>query len=397
MHDEIFGPVAAIQTFTEEDDVIRRANDTEYGLVAYVFTDDMRRGMRICEQLEYGMVGLNRGLVSDPGRPLRWGQAIGARPGRWPRRHARVHGDPIHLGQLVRDEAMGNVVASPSVRALALQRGIDLAELAEGLGRETIAREDLDAATGPSAPPAETSYWDVDHAAYGPVTEERVSRFAQTAARNLSAAASVIPTVTHHDSADITAIEELRARLKPEALARGIKLTALAFQVKALARALGDFPNFNASLTPDGETLVLKGFVHVGIAVDTPHGLTVPVLRDVDKKGLWAIASEIADLAARARARKVGPDEMGGGSMTISSIGSIGGEAFTPIINPPEVAILGITRAELRPVWNGEAFVPRPMLPLDLSYDHRVINGADAARFMRCLCDLLADPRRMMV
>ena len=292
---------------------------------------------------------------------------------------------------------MGNVVASPSVRALALQRGIDLAELAEGLGRETIAREDLDAATGPSAPPAETSYWDVDHAAYGPVTEERVSRFAQTAARNLSAAASVIPTVTHHDSADITAIEELRARLKPEALARGIKLTALAFQVKVLARALGDFPNFNASLTPDGETLVLKGFVHVGIAVDTPHGLTVPVLRDVDKKGLWAIASEIADLAARARARKVGPDEMGGGSMTISSIGSIGGEAFTPIINPPEVAILGITRAELRPVWNGEAFVPRPMLPLDLSYDHRVINGAEAARFMRCLCDLLADPRRMMV
>jgi pyruvate/2-oxoglutarate dehydrogenase complex dihydrolipoamide acyltransferase (E2) component len=189
----------------------------------------------------------------------------------------------------------------------------------------------------------------------------------------------------------------LRKELKPEAQARGVKLTALAFQVKALARALREFPRFNASLTPEGKTLTLKDYVHIGIAVDTAHGLMVPVIRDADRKGLWQIAAEITNLASRAQARKVGPDEMGGASMSISNLGGIGGTAFTPIVNPPEVAILGLTRTEVTPVWDGNDFQPIPMLPLDLSYDHRVINGAEAARFVTYLADLLADPRRIMI
>ena len=294
---------------------------------------------------------------------------------------------------------MTAAIASPSTRALAGRKGIDIDALAEELGRETIAKEDLErkGAAGPSAAPGGASYWDVDHAAFGPVTEEPVSRFAQVAASNLAAAQALIPAVTHHDRADMSAVERFRAGLKDEAAARGAKLTALAFHAKALAKTLAAFPRFNASLTPEGDTLVLKDFVHIGIAVDTPHGLMVPVIRDADRKGLWQIAAEITDLASRAQERKVRSEEMGGASMSISNLGGIGGSAFTPIVNPPEVAILGITRTEISPVWDGEAFRPVPMLPLDLTYDHRVINGADAARFMTYLAGLLSDPRRIMV
>ncbi|WP_400087526.1 2-oxo acid dehydrogenase subunit E2 [Yoonia sp. R78084] len=293
---------------------------------------------------------------------------------------------------------MTDVIASPSVRTLAGQKGIDLEKLARDLGRTTIAREDLTGdAKSASAQSDHTKYWDVDHSQFGPVTEEPLSRFAQVAAGNLGAANTMIPQVTHHDRADVSAIEALRKELKPEAQARGVKLTALAFQVKALARALREFPRFNASLTPDGKTLILKDYAHIGIAVDTAHGLMVPVIRDADRKGLWQIASEITDLAARAQARKVGPDEMGGASMSISNLGGIGGTAFTPIVNPPEVAILGLTRTEITPVWDGEVFQPKPMVPLDLSYDHRVINGAEAARFVSYLAGLLGDPRRIMI
>jgi len=296
---------------------------------------------------------------------------------------------------------MSDVTASPSVRKRAMERGIDLADLAGRLGRGSITLDDLESSGGGGAPQAaahaDTGYWDVDHSRYGPVSEEPMSRFALVAAQNLAAAQARIPAVTHHDRADVTAIEDFRERLKPEARARGVKLTALAFHVKALARALREFPRFNASLSPDGKTLILKDYVHIGIAVDTAHGLMVPVLRNVDQKGLWQIAAEIADLAGRAQNRKIGPDEMGGASMTISNLGGIGGTAFTPIVNPPEVAILGITRTETVTVWKGDAPGPAPMVPLDLSYDHRVINGADAARFMTFLSGLLSDPRRIMI
>uniref|UniRef100_UPI004047BE73 2-oxo acid dehydrogenase subunit E2 n=1 Tax=Yoonia sp. TaxID=2212373 RepID=UPI004047BE73 len=292
---------------------------------------------------------------------------------------------------------MSDIIAPPSVRALARQKGIDLEKLAKDLGRTSIAREDLEGGKPAAGSAGDTSFWDVDHSQFGPVTEEPMSRFAQVAAANLGAANALIPQVTHHDRANVSAIEALRKELRPEAQARGVKLTALAFQAKALARALREFPRFNASLSPDGKALTLKDYVHIGIAVDTAHGLMVPVVRDVDRKGLWQIAAEISDLATRAQNRKVGPDEMGGASMTITNLGSIGGIGFTPIVNPPEVAILGITRTETVTVWDGDTPRPMPMVPLDLSYDHRVINGADAARFVSYLAGRITDPRRIMV
>lgn len=291
---------------------------------------------------------------------------------------------------------MTEIIASPSTRRIARDHNVDIDDLAKKLGRTTIGPEDIK--TTPSiAPTDDTSYWDVDHAQYGPVTTEPMSRFAQVAARNMAAAQAIIPAVTHHDRADIRAIEALRANLKTQAQARGVKLTALAFHVAALARALRKFQRFNASLSPDGQTLTLKDYVHIGVAVDTPHGLMVPVIRDADHKGLWQIAAEISDLAARAQARKISPDQMGGASMTITNLGGIGGSAFTPIVNPPEVAILGITRPETITVWDGDTPEPVQMVPLDLSYDHRVINGADAARFMTHYCDLIADPRNLLI
>ena len=292
---------------------------------------------------------------------------------------------------------MSDFIAAPSVRTLAWKKGVDLEKLSRDLGRETIAREDVLQTAKPADVVAQPSYWDVDHSQFGPVSEQAMSRFAQVSADNLAAANRMIPQVTHHDRADVSSIEAFRGELKPEAMARGVKLTALAFHVKALARALCDFPRFNASLTSDGKRLVLKGYVHIGIAVDTAHGLIVPVIRNVDGKGLWKIASEIMDLAERAQARKIKPEEMGGASMTITNLGGIGGTAFTPIVNPPELAILGLTRMEITPVWDGVAFQPVPMVPMDLSYDHRVINGAEAARFVSYHAALIAGPHSLLI
>ena len=294
-------------------------------------------------------------------------------------------------------------IASPSVQKYAGDKGVDLDDLARATGRKTLAREDVDqhlagAVAAPSASgPDHRRYWDIDHSQFGPVTVEDMPRMAQVAAANLAAANAMIPQVTHHDRADMRAVEAFRASIRDEAATRGVKLTALAFQVKVLARCLRDFPRFNASLSADGRQLILKGYVHVGIAVDTAQGLVVPVIRDADAKGLWQIATDIADLAARAQARKIRPEEMGGASMSLSNLGGIGGTAFTPIVNPPEVAILGLTRTEITPVWNGQGWDPVPMLPLDLSYDHRVINGADAARFAARFARLLEDPRRVLI
>jgi pyruvate/2-oxoglutarate dehydrogenase complex dihydrolipoamide acyltransferase (E2) component len=296
---------------------------------------------------------------------------------------------------------MTNAIASPSVRALARAQGVDINKLATELGRETIAREDIIGSINPSpttsATLGSTAYWDIDHAQFGSVTEEPMTRFAQLAAGNLAAANVLIPAVTHHDRADMSAVEAFRNSLKPEAAEREVKLTTLAFHVKALSSALVKFPRFNASLSADGKTLILKNYIHIGIAVDTPHGLMVPVIRNANQKGLWQIATEITDLASRAQNRKIKPVEMNGASMSISNLGAIGGNSFTPIINPPEVAILGLTRTEIAPVWDSEKFVPTPMAPLDVSYDHRVINGADAARFLSHYAGLLGEPRRMLI
>lgn len=295
---------------------------------------------------------------------------------------------------------MSDIIASPATRRLAREKNVDIDALAKQLGRTTIVAEDVSGGSDMLSSVVSVgarSYWDVDHEEYGPITAEPMSRFAKVAAKNLAAAQTFIPAVTHHDRADVSVIENLCVTWKSEAQARSIKLTALAFHVAALARTLRAFPRFNASLSADGETLILKGFVHIGIAVDTPNGLMVPVIRNADQKGLWTIAAEITDLATRARGRKIGPDEMGGASMTISNLGGIGGTAFTPIVNPPELAILGITKTETITVWEGETPKPVPMVPLDLSYDHRVINGADAAKFLKHYAGLIEDPRNMTV
>ncbi|WP_051208402.1 2-oxo acid dehydrogenase subunit E2 [Saccharospirillum impatiens] len=293
---------------------------------------------------------------------------------------------------------MQSVVASPSVRAQARRLSIDLQSLADRLGRTQLTMDDLNS-DQPGEQPVNgySSYWDVDHSQYGSVEAHKTSKINRVAAANLTAANALIPQVTHHDEVDFTQVERVRSRYQAESKARGIKLTTLPFFVKALAISLRKFPQFNASLSSDGETLFMKDYVHIGIAVDTEHGLMVPVIRDADKKGLWQIAEEIVDLAIRAKARKLGPDEMGGASMTITNLGGIGGTSFNPIVNPPEVAILGITRMQQQPVWNGEAFVATPMVPLDLSYDHRVINGAVAARFLSSFASSLADPRLLLV
>lgn len=300
---------------------------------------------------------------------------------------------------------MTSPIASPSTRQFARNQGVDLQALSRELGQSWLERGDVERKLGgpdTSATPAastagDLSAWEQDHARFGPVEAEPMSRLGQLAAANLSAAQRVIPAVTHQDRADVSAIERFRASIRDEAAARGVKLTALAFHVKALATTLHAFPRFNASVSADGQTLWLKRYVHVGIAVDTPHGLMVPVIRDADRKGLLRIAADIADLAGRAQDRKVRPEEMGGASMTITNLGGIGGRSFSPIVNPPEVAILGLTRTTTEPVWDGERFLPTPLCPLSLSYDHRVINGAEAARFTARYAAVLADPRELLV
>ena len=299
---------------------------------------------------------------------------------------------------------MTEIIASPSVRVLALNLGIDLQALGREIGRTTLGREDVlakarggiitgNATRGPASP----SPWDVDHGEYGEVSPEPMTSFARVAAANLAASCRQIPSVTHHDRADVETMEGFRSSLKSRAEARGIRLTGMAFHVKVLARALIEYPRFNASLSRDGKTLFLKNYVHVGFAVACDHGLAVPVIRNVDRKGLWEVASEIACLSTRARERRLLTSETGGGSMTITNLGSIGGRSFTPIINPPEVAILGISRTEHVPVWNGSAFTGRPMVPLSMTYDHRVIDGANAARFTTYYAQLISDPRRIML
>ena len=293
-------------------------------------------------------------------------------------------------------------VASPAVRAYATEKHVDLSLVAVASGRPRLSREDFDRYLSGGGPAASAGsnhrrYWDIDHAQFGPITREPLARLALIAAANLSAANAEIPQVTHHDRADMRAIEAFRKSLADEAVARGVKLTALAFHVKALARCLVEFPRFNSSLSDDGEMLILKHYVHVGIAVDTPHALMVPVIRDADRLGLWRVAAEVADLSSRAQTRKIRGEEMGGASMSISNLGGIGGNAFTPIVNPPEVAILGLSRTAIVPIWAEDEWLPVPMVPLDLSYDHRVINGAEAARFLARYATLLSDPRRMLV
>jgi len=296
-----------------------------------------------------------------------------------------------------------DVHAGPAVRKLARETGVDLGAVPPSGPKDRILKEDVHAhikqrldqpAAGGAGMP---DLPEIDFSEFGSVQRDELNKLRKVAAKNLHRSWVTIPHVTQFDEADITDLEAFRKSQNKALEKEGVKLTMLAFLVKACARALRQFPRVNSSLENSGEALVLKDYVHIGIAVDTPNGLVVPVLRDADKKGLSQIATEIGELAGKARDRKLSPADMKGASFSISSLGGIGGTAFTPIVNWPEVAILGVSRSDTKPVWDGEAFQPRLMLPLSFSYDHRVIDGADAARFTTYLSGLLGDMRRALL
>jgi pyruvate dehydrogenase E2 component (dihydrolipoamide acetyltransferase) len=308
--------------------------------------------------------------------------------------------------------------ASPSIRRLARELGVPLAEVKGSGPKGRITQEDLQgfvkavmagsvttAAQKSKAPapaaaaggtfPGLLAWPQVDFAKFGPVERKDLSRIQKISGANLHRNWVIIPHVTNHDDADITDLEAFRVQLNKENEKSGVKVTMLAFMIKAAVAALKKFPQFNASL--DGEQLVLKSYFHIGFAADTPNGLVVPVIKDADKKGIFQISTEMGELAKKARDGKLGPADMSGGCFSISSLGGIGGRYFTPIINAPEVAIMGVCKSSLEPKWDGKQFAPRLILPLSLSWDHRVIDGAAAARFNVYFASLLADFRRIVL
>jgi len=302
--------------------------------------------------------------------------------------------------------------ASPAVRLIARELGVDLNRVTGSERKGRITKSDVRAyvksvLSGQAAAPRAAAAgggglnllpWpQIDFSKFGEIETKPLSKIKKISGANLARNWAMIPHVTQHDEADVTELEALRVQLNKENEKAGIKLTMLAFLIKAVAAALKKYPEFNASLDASGENLTLKKYFHVGFAADTPNGLVVPVLRDADRKGVIAIAQETGELAKKARDGKLGPAEMSGGCFSISSLGGIGGTAFTPIVNAPEVAILGVSKSQTKPHWDGSAFVPRLMLPLSLSYDHRVIDGAAAARFTAYLAQVLADMRRVLL
>lgn len=303
----------------------------------------------------------------------------------------------------IQEAGFSRAHAGPSVRRLARELGVDLGRV-QGSGiKGRITHDDVKAWVkqalqgGFAAPaPALPKVPVVDHAAFGAIEVQPLSRVRRISGPRLHASWVNIPHVTQFDEADITALEERRQALKAEASKQGVKLTPLAFIVAACARAMAQFPNFNASIDESGQNLVLKKYCHIGFAADTPNGLLVPVIRDADRKDVFAIARDLATLSERARQGKLAGADMQGGCFTVSSLGGIGGTAFTPIINAPEVAILGVSRSVMKPMWRDGAFVPRLMLPLSLSYDHRVIDGAEGVRFTTWLADTLSKPEALV-
>jgi pyruvate dehydrogenase E2 component (dihydrolipoamide acetyltransferase) len=302
----------------------------------------------------------------------------------------------------------GQAHASPSVRRLARELGVDLNQMTGTGEKGRITREDVKAflrgsAAAPAAvaaPAAGTGIPEIpaqDFSKFGPVETWPLPRIKKISGPHLHRAWLNVPHVTHNDEADITDIDTYRKELDTAAREKGFRVTLLAFLMKASVSALRQFPEFNASLSPEKDALILKKYYNIGIAVDTPDGLVVPVIKDVDRKGIHEISKEMGEISKKARDGKLGTADMQGASFTISSLGGIGGTAFTPIVNAPEVAILGVVRSKMAPVWNGSEFKPRLMQPISLSYDHRVIDGALAARFARHLCTVLEDVRRLIL
>jgi pyruvate dehydrogenase E2 component (dihydrolipoamide acetyltransferase) len=311
----------------------------------------------------------------------------------------------VSIPVLDSDSTAHRAHASPSVRLFARELGVDVSKITTGRGRKgRILKDDVKnyvkkalnegpVATGAGIP----SIPAVDFTPFGDTEVLKLSKIKRLTGQNLSRVWLNLPLVTYHEEADITDLEAFRNALNAEKAKGEVKITGLMFIIKALVAAMQQFPNFNSSLSPDGESLILKKYFNIGIAVDTPNGLVVPVLRNVNTKSITVLAQELAEKSEKARQGKLMPGDMQGGCITISSLGGIGGTAFTPIVNAPEVAILGITRAKIQPVWNGKEFAPRLMIPLDLTYDHRVIDGAEGARFMAAVKQYLGDIRRLLL
>ncbi|GAB4118406.1 MAG: dihydrolipoyllysine-residue acetyltransferase [Sideroxydans sp.] len=302
--------------------------------------------------------------------------------------------------------AGSNAHASPSIRRFARELGVNLAQVKGSGEKGRVTKEDVQnfikralakpqGTTPGGALPGLLPWPDVDFAKFGEIETRPLSRIKKISGANLHRNWVMIPHVTQFEEADISEMEAFRKELGAEYAKQNIKITPLAFMLKACALTLKHFPDFNASLDASGENLVVKKYIHIGVAVDTPNGLMVPVIRDVDQKGIVQLAKELGEVSAKARELKISAADMQGGCFSISSLGGIGGTAFTPIINAPEVAILGVSRASMKPVWKDGEFVPRLMLPLSLSYDHRVIDGAAAARFTTYLAHVLSDMRRL--
>ena len=331
-------------------------------------------------------------------------------PAPQPARPPIPRADPVPVEP--REASVALPHASPSIRKFARELGVDLARVQGSGPKGRILKEDVQGfvkgalAGRPAAgaqPPARSAGLDllpwpeVDFAKFGPVELKARTRIQKLSAANLHRNWVMIPHITQTDEADITDLEAFRKSNTAETEKRGFKLTMLSFLIKASVTALRQFPEFNSSLDKSGENLIVKKYYHIGVAVDTPDGLVVPVVRDADRKGVFDLARELAEISKNARDKKLKPGDMQGGTFSISSLGGIGGSAFTPIINAPEVAILGVSKSQMRPVWNGKEFVPRLILPISLSYDHRVIDGALAARFTTYLCNVLSDIRRTLL
>ena len=370
--------------------------------------DRVNQGDRICGiEVEAEMQAVEQSAQAEP-PPVPEVPATASAPAPG----GRLHGEKANRKRPViakpSDAPKGKAHASPSVRRFARELGVDLYQVPGSGPKGRITKEDVQAfvkrtlaegapqlaATGPMQLPRPP---EVDFSQFGEIEEQELGRIKKISGKHLHNAWLGIPHVTQFDEADITELEAFRKGLKTQAEKEGVKLTFMPFLMKALAAAMQAYPEFNASLSADAERLILKKYLHIGVAVDTPNGLMVPVVRDVDGKGVLDLARDLMDVSSRARAGKLAPADMQGGCISISSLGGIGGTQFTPIVNAPEVAILGVSRAEMKPHWNGSDFEPRLMMPFSLSYDHRVIDGAQGVRFSTFLAQLLGDIRRLIL
>ena len=328
--------------------------------------------------------------------------------------HAPVETSPIvaaAANKPVNAQTMGSKShASPSVRAFARKLGVDLEHVSGSGPKGRIQQNDVEAAikavmTGQTAAPGQAAMSgtgippipDVDFSKFGETTTEELGRIKKISGKFLHASWLNVPHVTQFDESDITEMDQFRKDQKAAAEKQGVKLTPLVFVMKAVVKALQEFPSFNASLTSDGQSIIKKSYYNIGIAVDTPNGLMVPVVKDVDKKGIYELSRDLMEISAKARDGKLGPADMAGGTFTISSLGGIGGTQFTPIVNAPEVAIMGLSKAKMQPVWNGSEFIPRLIMPFSVSYDHRAIDGAEGVRFTTTVGNYLTDLRQLIL